>query len=775
MALLHSCKICLTNFVTQQTKSLVLSCSHPICELCIKSICIDQSVVCPVCWKMTQLQNNIGSPLYSSNTNSLPAQTRSTTMLDNNLTSRHVPIQLEKKIRNKKEEIPLISIKNGDYRVPGLTEISDKRIEHTVENLNTFCEEVIYHDNSELFKQKKNSNPVQIEIVNEKLRLKFPKQEYHLPLRSLNKELNPPKSDFKSKPKNHYSEKGLGEMKTRCAEKDDNLSSTKNTSIEENEKGSNALITILPLEKKNFFVPKFGANTILSKHYRVRIMAVFDPHRLYIQIVDDDLRRLSLLSKQLQLQFEPLSRIALKISAIKNPVEGCACAILYDGIWQRGMVKSQIRSTTTLQNVEVMLVDTGFCCRVPLQHIQPLHTIFLELPAQALCCKLGDILQFELRDNSNQPLENMDRYWPSHVLNLIKRKTDKMAEISVLDFVSGGVGSTSTTFEATLLVKMIVDGELTSVNEQIDCATSKALSAKDIQQSNKLVLQTVTNVPANTRRRRAKKPNKIPVPVKHFDSPMDSKVCSDIRVTVRTASPSGGTFNNSYPSTSISRHSDTSCHKKRDVEQKSPTLRMGIWTYSDPKTALPHCFDGVVTWVDDNGGLYVHDCKWSTQLSLIRDTLNATFSQPKPIEDDVRYQPEDACLAKYESNWYRAIIRAVNKKQNTATVFFVDYGATGDVELCHIRVHTVLTQIPVQTFRCFLHNLIPMATEEFDVNANWPDAAIGYFHATAINQAFRMSVKCYSPLRIAMRFLKNAMDLTDVMVTAQLGEYINQS
>ncbi|XP_032790767.2 uncharacterized protein LOC116927834 [Daphnia magna] len=544
----------------------------------------------------------------------------------------------------------------------------------------------------------------------------------------------------------------------------------------ENNKGSNQLITVLALEKKNFFIPKFGTNTTLSEHYRVRIMAVFDPHRLYIQILDDDLRRLGLLSKQLQLQFKPLSLIALKISAIKNPTKGCACAVLYDGVWQRGMVKRQIRSKTTLQNVEVMLIDTGFCCRVPSQHIQPLHTTHQELPAQALRCKLGDILRFEMKDNSNQPLENMDHYWPSHILDLIKTKVNKMAEIFVLDFVSGGVGGTSTTCEATLLVKMVVNGELTSVNEQIDSAlTAEALSAKSKHQSNTLVLQTVTSVPANTRRRRAKKPNQIPVPVKHFDPPTNSKVCNDIRVTVRTASPSGSTCNNSNPSSSISRHSDTSCRKKADAEHKSPTLRMGVWIYSDPKTTLPHCFDGVVTWVDDNGGLYVHNLKWSKQLALIRDTLNATFNQSEPIEGDVRCQPEDPCLAKYEGNWYRAIIRAVNKQQNTATVFFVDYGATVDVELCHIRVDAVLNKIPVQTFRCSLHNLMPMATEKFDVNATWSNAVIGYFHAKAVNQEFRMSVKCYSPLRIAMRFLKKATDLTDFMVTAHLGEYINQS
>ncbi|KAI9563775.1 hypothetical protein GHT06_011239 [Daphnia sinensis] len=771
MALPQTCKICLNNFAIQHTNCLVLSCSHPICEHCIKSICIDRSVVCPVCWKMTQLQNNTGNPLSSSNRSSLPAQTSSTTMIGKNLVSRHVPIQLEKKIRNKEEETLVISIKNGDYMVQGLREMSDKRIGQKEENLNTFCEELTCYDNSALF--KKEEDPVKIEIVNDgKPRLKVP-QQYDLPLRP-QKELNPPKSDFKIKPKIHYREKGVAEVKTLCTQKVDNLSSTKNISTKEpkieNKKGSNPLITVLALQKKNFFIPKFGANTTLSKYYRVRIMAVFDPHRLYIQILDDDLRRLGLLNKQLQLQFKALPSIALKISAIKNPTEGCTCAVLKDGVWHRGMVKRQFRYKDTAQNFEVMLVDTGFCCRVPPQHVQPLHTIYQELPAQALRCKLDDIRQFEPKNNSNQPLENMDHYWPTHVLDLIRTKTKKMAEISVLDFVSGGVGDTTTTCEATLLVKMVVDGELTSVNEQIDCVTTESLSPKSEHLSNALLLQTFTSVPANTRRRRAKKPNKTPVPAKHFDSPTNSKRCSDIRVTVRTDSPSGSTCNNSNPSSSISRHPDTSCHKKTDAEQRSPTLR--VWTYSDPKTALPHCFDGVVTWVDDNGGLYVHDCKWSKQLALIRDTLNATFNQSKPIRGDVRYQPEDPCLAKYESNWYRAIIKAVNKQKNTAKVFFVDYGATVNVQLCHIRVDTILDKIPVQTFRCSLHNLIPMVTKEFDVNANWPDAVIGYFHATAVNQEFKMSVKCYSPLRIAMQFVKNAMDLTDFMVTAQLGEYI---
>lgn len=66
-------------------------------------------------------------------------------------------------------------------------------------------------------------------------------------------------------------------------------------------------------------------------------------------------------------------------------------------------------------------------------------------------------------------------------------------------------------------------------------------------------------------------------------------------------------------------------------------------------------------------------------------------------------------------------------------------------------------------------------TEKFDVGATWPDTVINYFHATVVNQEFNMTVKCYSPLIIAMRLLKNSMDLTDFMVTARAGEYINQS
>lgn len=121
-------------------------------------------------------------------------------------------------------------------------------------------------------------------------------------------------------------------------------------------------------------------------------------------------------------------------------------------------------------------------------------------------------------------------------------------------------------------------------------------------------------------------------------------------------------------------------------------------------------------------------------------------------------------IDRYRGNWYRAVVKFVKNRDNTALVFLVDYGATVKVDFCDIRMDVILGQIPVQTFRCSLHNLIPTKVKEFNAMASWPENVIDNLHAAAVNQEFNMNVKSYFPLSIALRFLKKLMDLTDIVV-----------
>lgn len=68
------------------------------------------------------------------------------------------------------------------------------------------------------------------------------------------------------------------------------------------------------------------------------------------------------------------------------------------------------------------------------------------------------------------------------------------------------------------------------------------------------------------------------------------------------------------------------------------------WYFPEPKNTLTPCFRGILTWVDDNGGFYVHDTKWSKQLIAIRDTLANYTTSPSFASDSI--VDGNACLAK---------------------------------------------------------------------------------------------------------------------------------
>ena len=69
------------------------------------------------------------------------------------------------------------------------------------------------------------------------------------------------------------------------------------------------------------------------------------------------------------------------------------------------------------------------------------------------------------------------------------------------------------------------------------------------------------------------------------------------------------------------------------------------WDFSEPRSTLTPCFKGVVTWVDENGRFYVHDKKWTTKMSTIRDTIES-FIRAYPYPTVGMFEPGDACLAK---------------------------------------------------------------------------------------------------------------------------------
>lgn len=80
---------------------------------------------------------------------------------------------------------------------------------------------------------------------------------------------------------------------------------------------------------------------------------------------------------------------------------------------------------------------------------------------------------------------------------------------------------------------------------------------------------------------------------------------------------------------------------------KTKSSQTNKWDFPEPSATLTPCFKAVLTWVDDEGGIYVHDKKWLAQLKTIRDTLeNFNKIVPRSPSNVLRCQPGDACLAK---------------------------------------------------------------------------------------------------------------------------------
>lgn len=85
----------------------------------------------------------------------------------------------------------------------------------------------------------------------------------------------------------------------------------------------------------------------------------------------------------------------------------------------------------------------------------------MELPAQAVLCKLGCIPPLELKfvtsTKSRGISYSVDKkyiYWPSEVVNLVNSKQNKTVRVFVEQFTPGGVGNSAPVEESSLLTTM---------------------------------------------------------------------------------------------------------------------------------------------------------------------------------------------------------------------------------------------------------------------------------------------------------------------------------
>lgn len=113
---------------------------------------------------------------------------------------------------------------------------------------------------------------------------------------------------------------------------------------------------------------------------------------------------------------------------------------------------------------------------------------------------------------------------------------------------------------------------------------------------------------------------------------------------------------------------------------------------------------------------------------------------------------------------------SVSERKSNVNVFFIDYGVVRIVYCCDIRRDVILTEVPVQTFRCTLHNVKPVQVNRSD--ANWSDDVISFIHDVAVKKEFNVSVQTYSPLKVSLQFPKNSVDLSDILVASGRADYI---
>ncbi|KAE8748672.1 hypothetical protein FOCC_FOCC004685 [Frankliniella occidentalis] len=98
---------------------------------------------------------------------------------------------------------------------------------------------------------------------------------------------------------------------------------------------------------------------------------------------------------------------------------------------------------------------------------------------------------------------------------------------------------------------------------------------------------------------------------------------------------------------------------------------------------------------------YVQRTKFKPLLTNLIDEINKDTSKRKE-EEVLSLTPGDICLAKYEQKWQRAKMLSIN--DNTASVFYVDYGDDSTVSLEELKSipEWAITKLPFQAIECSL-------------------------------------------------------------------------
>jgi len=148
--------------------------------------------------------------------------------------------------------------------------------------------------------------------------------------------------------------------------------------------------------------------------------------------------------------------------------------------------------------------------------------------------------------------------------------------------------------------------------------------------------------------------------------------------------------------------------------------------------------------VDWDGLLTVSTTTQQEGLGVISKVLEAKFrgSEASPTDLLQGWKKGDRCIANFhlDGGWYRGVVtrvkthHMVDRDQAKAYVQFVDYGSTSWVDVTKLRRGPCMDDLPIQSIRLRMKDLIPMNL------VSWDKQALDLLHATLVDRHLRVEV-----------------------------------
>lgn len=147
-------------------------------------------------------------------------------------------------------------------------------------------------------------------------------------------------------------------------------------------------------------------------------------------------------------------------------------------------------------------------------------------------------------------------------------------------------------------------------------------------------------------------------------------------------------------------------------------------------------FMATPTYVDDQGIIYLHPVANKRTLELIRESQTMQFEGSIPTDDDLCWAPGDPVIAQFhlDKKWYRATVNKLNEN-GEVEVHFVDYGNTENVTLQELRTNIIYPHLPIQCYKCALHNLFPISED-----GQWQEKTLKFLHKSVVEKVCLVTV-----------------------------------